>query len=356
MTPRRAFVVEDDAATARLLRAVLEKEGFAVRAHDRAEGAVVAAHETAPDVVLLDIGLPDGDGFELCAAMRADPALEKVPVIFLSALTDVESRLRSFAVGGHDFVPKPFAASELAARLHAQLRVREEARQTEDIRRSVADMVVHDLKAPLGAIKIALTILQERLCLTDPALAKALKAAEASADLAVLMVNDLLDLGEGRLRVAPAAADLDGLLGRVSDTVAPLARRWGTELTLSASPAGASVRTDPMLVYRVMTNLLVNAVKFSAWGKGTAALEARIDGAGGLAFTVSDQGPGIPDEEKESVFLKYFRGQSARSTAAPGSGIGLSFCKLAVDALGGSIKVVDNVPKGSRFVVELPPA
>lgn len=353
MSRPKAFVVEDDATTARLLGAVLEKEGLSTVLVDRATGAVQSARATAPDVILLDISLPDGDGYSLCAELRAEPALAGVPVLFLSSLVTLESRLRCFAVGGQDFIPKPFAPPELAARVRAQLAAK--APRDEGIRQSVTDMVVHDLKSPLGTIKIALTILQERLTVEDPALARMFKGASVSADLALPMVNDLLDLGEGRLKVSRAPLELKDLLDRLRETLEPQALRVQTSVSFPQPPEGPAYSTDSMLVYRILVNLLVNAVKFSAWGKGEVRLEAGRTPGGGVRFAVCDQGPGIPDAEKASVFLKYFRGESARSTAAPGSGIGLSFCKLAVDALGGSIRVEDNQPRGSRFIVELPP-
>jgi two-component system response regulator MprA len=128
------LVVEDDADLRRILRRGLEEEGFAVEAVGRGDEALIAAGRNAPAVMVLDIGLPDADGRDVCQALRAQGI--DAPVIFLTARDAVSDRISGFTAGGDDYLTKPFELGELIVRIRAILR------------RSVADpsTVVHDLR------------------------------------------------------------------------------------------------------------------------------------------------------------------------------------------------------------------
>lgn len=360
MSAPRVFLLEDDPSVVRLVRPAIEGAGWTFVGAERAAGALDAMRAAPPDLALLDVELPDGNGFAVCEGMRADPLLRRVPAIFLTAHGDADSRLKGFAAGGQDYVAKPFAVPELLARARAHLNIKTESDllrlanerllTAERLRRDVNDMIVHDLRSPLSAIKGTIQILQDGGGLTREQHERLLSNAEAAVETTLLMINDLLDLGAGRLEVRPGPLELRPMTERLRSVLGALFERRRLALVVELEGADRRPLSDPNLVFRALANLLGNAAKFSP-NDETVVLRAsaRPDGA---RFSVEDRGAGVPDAQKEAVFEKYHRVDPLAPTS--GNGIGLAFCRMAADALGGKVWVEDAAPRGSRFVLEVP--
>lgn len=353
------FMLEDDTAITGLVRSAIENEGWRFGFADRVEGVLDAIRRDRSDIVLLDVHLPDGNGYEVCQELRKDPALAKIPVLFLTVKDDVHSRLKGFAAGGQDYIAKPFELEELVARLRAHLDIkkrlddltRQNTRLTvhQRIQQDLTDMIIHDLRAPVGTIQITLRILRESGLVTDGDKARLLRNAEGTAEFLLLMVSDLLDVKAGRLEVRPEPLNLSSLLSRLEGLVGPQMRQKQIALQLEQPESLPKFVTDPTLLFRILVNLLNNACKFSNSG---SRVGLKIDPSReSLHFEVSDEGPGIPDTAKERIFEKGYRGDTA---ATPGTGLGLAFCRMAVEALVGTIRVEDRETGGSRFVVSIP--
>ena len=293
--------------------------------------------------------------------MRADKALKDVPVIFLTGRGDVESRVKGFAAGGQDYVAKPFSQEELLARVRVHLsqrtrldRLRREKHLLEArarLRENLSDMIVHDLRAPLGTIQATLQVLQEGGALGEERARPLLANSRRAAEFLLLMVNDLLDVGAGRVRTAAAPLDARALRERLASLFEPLCSPARVRLSFEG-PDGPAPSTDPVLVFRILANLIHNAVKFSPSG-GSITVRSKVRG-GVLRFEVDDEGPGVPDEEKGRIFEKYYRAKGAAARSAPGTGLGLAFCRLAARGLGARVAVEDRPGGGSRFSLELP--
>lgn len=352
----RIVLLEDDPAVARAVSAGLCPLGAEVAVAP----TVADLPQGAADLFILDAELPDGDGFTVCGRLKAAAATAAIPVIFLTRRDDVDSRLRAFAAGAQDYVTKPFSVEELAARVRAHLELKgRHDRQAAELaelslrlraRQDMADMLVHDMRAPLSTVKMTLSMMVESGVITDAQYSRLARMADGAVDLALLMLNDLLDLGAGKLAVEKGAVDLPALAERARALLEPQAAKRGQKLEARAD--AVKVVCDEKLLFRVALNLLVNALKFSP---PQTQVALRLSHAGGrLTLAVSDSGPGVPAAEKSSIFEMYTRGSGAES--APGSGIGLSFCRLAAEALGGSIRVEDRPGGGSRFVLEVPAA
>lgn len=344
---------------ARALSEYLGASGFDCRVAGRVNGALAAMREMRPALAILDVELPDGDGFSVCRELRAEPALARTPVIFLTSHAGVEDRLRGFEAGAQDYVPKPVSLPELLARVRAQLGVREaDAADVEEqalrsrLRRDLLDYVVHDLKSPLATIRLTLDLVAASGLVTDAQYRKLLESAGTAADFAVLLVNDLLDLDCG-IRMEFQDLELEPLLERLRLMLGPQAEKRGVAFQVAAAAVPPGFRTDPTLVFRIIANLALNAIKFSGRGAHVAVLPAFSEGR--LRIDVLDDGPGVPASEKARIFERGFRGANAASS--PGSGLGLAFCRAAVAALGGKVRMEDGTEgKGSRFVLEIPPA
>jgi signal transduction histidine kinase len=358
------LVVDDTPANLQVLVGMLKERGHRVRPVLEGRLALRAAKAEVPDLVLLDINMPDMNGFEVCEQLKADPKLADTPVIFISGNNETADKVRAFSVGGVDYVTKPFQMAEVEARVatHLELRRRrrelqesyEALRRLESLRDSLVHMVVHDLRSPLAAISACLEVIKwdaeeqhRRELVSD------VETALHATRTIIRLVNSVLDVSkmegtEMRLQFAPsdiaavARESVDELESLVGTRL--LVRDWPDE------PVMALVDRD--VVARVMQNLLGNALKFTpSAGSITVAVEANDDM---VRVAVSDTGPGIPREYRERVFEKFGQVEAASHGQKFSTGLGLTFCRLAVEAHGGRIGVDSEVGHGSTFWFVLP--
>jgi len=355
----RIMVLEDDVASRDMVKFAMEREGLEFRGAGRTEGFIAGAKEFQPDIILLDVNLPDGDGYDVCRALRKEPALAEIPVVFLTSHGDIDSRLKGFDAGGQDYLSKPFSLEELVARVRAHLAVRRRADQLarerdtavlrDRVRQDMLDTIVHDLRSPLGTILITLELVRESGLVTNTEYARILSNAERAAELTVLLVNDILDLGSGVLHPSPSKFVVASLLDRVQVLLAIQARRKSLALVFEVGDPAAEAVTDQTLVLRLLLNLVANAINHSP--KESTVRVRLLTAEGRLRMEVLDQGPGVPEAERERIFEKYYRSKGPEG----GHGIGLAFCRMAAAALGGKVWAeAGKDGPGAHFVAELP--
>ena len=358
----KVFLVEDDPAVANLVRDVVVGHGWEFEEIGTCTGAIQRMRQFKPDLILLDVTLPDGDGFEICRDLRRDPVLTKTPALFLTGKGDVKHRLKGFESGGQDYIAKPFDVRELDARMCAHLDIKREkddlVAQKEELlvrdrlRQEMLDMLMHDLRAPLTTLRITLEWVRVSGLITQSEYEVLLKNAESVADWALFMISDVLDLHSGRLRVEAGRVNLRQMAERLKSLFEPQLKGRNIALILALPKDEPSIQTDALLLTRMVANLLSNAAKFTPTNTGIT-LAAKHDERK-LRIEVQDEGPGVPDAEKERIFEKHYRSKSAQSLGVPGVGLGLAFCHFASEALGGRVWVEDAPKRGSRFIIELP--
>ena len=360
----RVLVVEDDMDIQGYCKTVLEAEAFSVDACDTAAKARQLFNANRPDLVVLDIGLPDGNGVDLKCEGHVYPG-PKVPVLFLTARGDLKTRLECFQKGGQDYLSKPFAAEELVARVKVHLQVKKshedlvkrnyELELVARARQDMTDMIVHDLKAPLTAIKGTLELIHSRGLISQENYSCLLQNAGTAADFMLLMLNDMLDLAQARqtgLKADIVSLDPAALLRKIETLFSGRLRLTGAKLILRVAPGVTNIRADQNLLYRILANLIANAMKASP-GEAEIEVDCAFVGAA-VRVMVSDRGHGVPDAEKKNIFEKFSTSGRKEASLETGTGIGLSFCRAAVAAHKGKIWVEDRPGGGSRFVVELP--
>lgn len=355
------LVVDDRFENLRLLSSMLGEQGFEVRAVTSGRQAVQAAHDDPPDVILLDINMPEMNGYETCRELRQIDGLDDVPVIFLTAMTSIADKVKAFEVGGVDYITKPFQVEEVLARVrtHAALRLaREELsrayhrlRALEDLRENLVHMIVHDMRSPLMSMISRLGMLHDDQRLGEEA-ASELRAATRAAEVIRGMANDLLDVSRleaGEMPLVRADCDVTAICRGVRDAMAGQHRGRSIEV-VSSDPV--VVRCDAKIIHRVLENLVGNAIKHTPAGTG-----ARISIAaagGGARVEVADDGPGVPIEARQRIFEKFGTVIARRDQTYHSVGLGLAFCKLAIEAHRGAIGVADGVPRGCVFWFDLP--
>jgi two-component system sensor histidine kinase/response regulator len=361
---RKVLLIEDDPIVLGLVQTALGSGGFQVTTcATAAEGARLFS-QNPPDLVILDIGLPDGSGLDLCKTLGLGLTID-TPFMFLTARDDLQSRLAAFAAGAHDYVLKPFAVDELLARVKVQFHIKQLhddlSRKNYDLelanraRQDVTDMIVHDLKTPLTSIMGTLGLITARGLIPEGSQSKLVESAGAAADFMLLMVNDLLDVGRAEkagLKTELAPLELEPFFEKIRRLFAHRLERGGKTLAVRVAPGLERLTTDHILLFRILVNLIANALKISPPG-GAVEVEAAREESGFL-FRVLDRGPGIPDAMKKAIFEKYSTQQPKSLSEDGGTGIGLTFCRLAVQALGGRIWAEDRPGGGSVFLVRLP--
>ena len=358
------MIVDDTVANLTLLDGMLRECDYRVLSFPRGDLALKAASHTAPDLILLDINMPDMNGFEVCERLKADEELKDIPVIFITALTDTADKVRAFSIGGVDYVTKPFHFEEVQARVETHLELRrqrlqlqEQYRQLqelEQLRDSLVHMIVHDMGNALAGIVGYLSIFERKFGdgLAEQGL-RWVRQAQDSADGLTRMTSDLLDvsrLESGEMLVHAAECDIAAAAREVVSAQGSLIQSMGIE---AAVPEGSLLVTcDAELIRRVVGNLVGNALDFSPEGGALKVAVERVES--GVRVSVADKGPGIAPEHQKRIFEKFAQVAAKKRGEKHSTGLGLAFCKLAVDAHGGGIGVESEPGAGSTFWFTIP--
>ena len=356
------LVVDDTIDNLRLLSDILDHRGYDVRAVTSGAQALLAAAADPPDLILLDITMPDMDGYEVCRRLKAQPASRDVPVIFLTALNETADKVKGFDIGGVDYVTKPFQVEEVLARVQTHVALRQaqvalaesntHLRALEQLRDDMVQMIVHDMRSPLTALLLRLRFLGSPPATLSEQQAEDLRSAIQSAQALTRMTDDLLDvsrLEEGRMPVERSVWDLTRMARDVCAALAAMDRDRSIDVE---STAAIEATCDGGLVRRIMENLVSNGIRHTPAGSRLRVSIASADGR--VRVAVHDEGDGVPQEARARIFEKFGTLETRHERIYPSFGVGLAFCKLAVEAQGGTIGLDSREPIGSTFWFELP--
>jgi signal transduction histidine kinase len=357
------LVVDDNEANRALAASTLEDEDYVViLAPGGAEG-IAAFEEHRPDCVLLDVRMPNVDGFAVCERIRASPGGRDVPIVFLTAQRDVDTFDRAQRAGADDFLTKPFRPNELVMRVEAALKLRQLRsevsehyallkKQRDDLVRvqlqkeRLTAFLVHDLKNPVYAMDLhAQVLLRERDL--PPAAREAGARIRAEAKQLTRMIMNLLDISkgdEGKLVAQRAPLDVAAL---VRDVCAELgAAATAAAVRLESTLDGTNLKADPDLVRRLLTNLVENAIRHCPRDTVVRVRSERAEG--GILLKVIDEGRGVPEEMTGRIFDPFVQVEgSPENLTRTGRGLGLAFCRVAAEAHGGRIWVEDRTAENA---------
>ena len=360
---KRILLVDDEPRNVAVLEGHLASFGHElVRALDGR--SALALFESSPfDLVLLDMMMPGFDGIDVLAHIRANPSPSHVPIIIITAYGEREKRIKALEAGADDFLEKPVDSAILLARVRMLLELKEsrdavsernaELERLQRAQRELTQFLVHDLRSPLAVVSSNLGWIREEISKEKTDVVEALADAADAAKRLQQMVDDLLTVARLDEAEFPVRFESVGLDTMVRSLVAEHQQKADQrEIRLSSDAEAAKVRADPLLLKRVMENLLDNSLRHTP-PKGR--VHVGVHKSEVIEISVSNDGPVIPPDERMRIFDKFYRVERDRSTVRS-AGLGLYFCKRALDAQGGEIGVVDVNDWPTSFVVRLPEA
>ena len=380
----KIIVVDDTPENLHLLSSMLTERGYDVRGVTTGLFALQAVKAAPPDLILLDIHMPEMDGYDVCMTLKADPQTWDIPVIFISALNEVIDKVKAFSVGGIDYITKPFQIAEVLARVENQLNLLKMKRQLEwqneqlqqeiqerkqaeaalkemlQLREDLSKMIVHDLRNPLTTILLYADFLLRRGELHDRA-KQSVEAIQSTAQELESMINDLLIMAKmesGKLILNCTQVNLNQLVMESVENLTAIADQKNIEIISHLPEHNQPVSIDANLFRRVLDNVISNSIKFSSAKRSVIVqvdyptFETSIKSTFRQArIRIIDQGFGITEKLQQHIFEKYTIGDLVKGT--PQIGLGLAFCKLVVDVHDGTIWIEKNHPQGSIFTIEI---
>lgn len=362
----KILIVDDVMSNVLLLKVLLTNEKFAIATASNGTQALAQVEKEHPDLLLLDVMMPDMSGFEVAQKLKSNPATKNIPIIFLTALNSTADIVKGFQVGANDFISKPFNKEELITRVYHQISLvaanRTIARQNLELQHTVEgrdklySVIAHDLRSPIGSIKMVLNmlILNLQADKIGPEMYELLTTANQTTEDVFALLDNLLKWTKsqiGRMNVVIQDFDLVEILKGVIEIFAMVASVKNIPIRYEG-PDRLLVTGDMDMIKTVVRNLISNAIKFSTAGK---EIVLRAEKKGGEAeVSVQDHGCGISEEGQKKLLHSDTHFSTFGTNNEEGSGLGLLLCGDFVQKNNGRLWFTSKEGEGSTFFFTLP--
>ena len=362
----KVLIVDDVISNVLLLKVLLTNEKFNIVTAGNGTQALEQVKKEKPDLVLLDVMMPDISGFEVAQQMKADPEMSEIPIIFLTALNSTADIVKGFQVGGNDFISKPYNKEELIIRVTHQISLVAAKRiivaQTEELRKTIMgrdklySVIAHDLRSPMGSIKMVLNMLILNLPseTIGEEMYELLTMANQTTEDVFSLLDNLLKWTKsqiGKLKVVYQDINMVEVVEGVSEIFTMVAGLKNIKIVQDVPVADVAVRADIDMVKTVIRNLISNAIKFSNEGAEVVSL-AEEDGM--AIVSVKDSGCGIDEENQRKLLHTDTHFSTFGTNNEEGSGLGLLLCKDFVIKNGGKLWFTSKKGEGSTFSFSIP--
>ena len=363
----KVLIVDDVISNVLLLKVLLTNEKFKIVTAGNGTQALEQVKKENPDLVLLDVMMPDISGFEVAQQMKADPEMAEIPIIFLTALNSTADIVKGFQVGGNDFISKPFNKEELIIRVTHQISLVAAKRiivaQTEELRKTIMgrdklySVIAHDLRSPMGSIKMVLNMLILNLpseTIGDEMYELLTMANQTTEDVFSLLDNLLKWTKSqiGKLKVVYQDINMVEVVEGVSEIFTMVASLKNIKIVQDVPVENVAVRADIDMIKTVIRNLISNAIKFSNEGSEVVVSLAEEDGM--AIVSVKDSGCGIDDENQKKLLHTDTHFSTFGTNNEEGSGLGLLLCQDFVVKNGGKLWFTSKKGDGSTFSFSIP--
>ncbi len=347
------LIVDDNSQNIKVFGMILKKHGMNPAAANNGLRALEFVKRKKPDLILLDIMMPEIDGFEVCKRLKQDTEFSDIPIIFLSAKTEKDDVIAGLELGAVDYVTKPFNEKELMTRINTHLELKatkDELKQSNASKDKFFSIIAHDLGNVFnGLIGLSNILLEKDVKNVNELMPLVKKSSEKGYNL----LKNLLEWSRvqtGRIKSMPIQLDLKSL---VYQNISILGSQASSkQVTLFSEIENTMVFSDEQMLNTVIRNLLSNALKFTP-REGMVKISAQKEGKW-VDILISDTGIGIRPEDIDKLF-RIDESHSTRGTEnEEGTGLGLILCKEFIEINGGTIRVESEYGKGSRFYIRLP--
>ena len=370
------LIVDDDPIVRSLMRDALEDEGFSVvEAEDGVEACRVC-EERLPVLLVVDVVMPQMDGFELCRELRNRPATKDVPILIATGLDDLHSVAKAYDAGATDFIAKPLNWLILNHRIRYMLRAarafnelrqnqerlrtaKEEAEAANRAKSEFLTNMSHELRTPLTAIIGFSSMMNGQLAgpLGTQYLEYTKIIVESGTHL-LAIINDILDVARaetGRLKLSEEEVDIADIVSLSAGMIRTLAEKAEVECSFEVADDLPLFWGDPTKMRQILINLLTNAIKFTPAG-GEVRLTAKQEQNGAINFLIKDTGIGIPADKMAIALAPFGQVDSSLARRYDGVGLGLPLTKRLLELHNGTLEIISEPGRGTEVTALLPPA
>lgn len=365
----KILIVEDDSLGIRLMKKALEGKNYKIATASNGKTALSKAWANNFDIIILDVRLPDINGFQICEKLKQHPATAHVPVVFLTGLNNPNDIAQGFEAGAVDYISKPFNAPEFIMRIDNHLKMsaysktlEENARISEEAKLNISTFIsslAHELKNPLNSIIGFSEILQGKNIPEEEKFTY-LKHINGSGQDLLSLLNDLIDLSKieaGLLDFHFSAVhinnELEDIVKSFKDKLFKIrGDKVKLEIELGNDDPKFVLYTDVLRFTQVFNNLIDNAIKFTY--SGSITIGYSLESKKRIRFFVRDTGIGLKEDDIESIFHEYELAHQKMKVTKSGKGIGLAIAKKLTHLLKGKIGASSVLDKGSEFYFSLP--
>ncbi len=370
----RILIVDDSQESIDLLEYFLKPAGYNIDKANDGATALELVEKEPPDIILLDVMLPKINGYEVCEKLKKRQSTFHIPIIMITVLKELKDKIKALEAGADDFLSKPFDSVELLTRVKSLLRIKnyhdeiikrnlelekqKEALLREDhLKKELTNLIVHDMKNPLFVIQGNLQMMEMNRLSTQGESSDVYtqRIARSSRSLLRMILNllDISRLEQQKMEFEPVPTDLNGMINDIIDSFKDIPEHQSKSVHMKLREDLSTVFVDKEIFERVLENcfnyVFQNTPEFMSIHVETGeGLQSKIK------LTVTHDGKPIPEQFKDKVFLKNAQPELKKAGYKPARGLGLIFCRLALEALNGKIFLDDKVRDKNAFILELP--
>jgi signal transduction histidine kinase len=352
------LIVDDISANLKLLGDILKDEAYKIRQVNNGELALQVAEQQKPDLILLDIMMPGMDGYEVCGKLKKNPELKDIPVIFISALDGTNDIVSALALGGADYISKPFQGEEVKARIRTHLQIHLQSRELQRLNATkdkFFSIIAHDLRGPFsGFLGLTQLLAEESPNYSPDHIQKIGILMNSSATNLFRLLENLLEwssMQRGLIAIIRVDSDLLTIVRECCSILVESFKSKEVELIYDI-PTGLIISADLNMLMTIIRNLTTNALKFSNRG-GTITISATSN-VDNIEISVKDTGIGMDPELVSQLFGIDTKTARRGTEGEPSCGLGLLLVKDFIGKHGGEIWVESEVGQGSVFTFAIP--
>ena len=357
------LIVDDNSNNLNMLFDFFEGKDFEIMSAKNGTAALEIIKAQKMDIILLDVVMPEVNGFEVCQKLKMDESTRNIPVIFMTALAETEDKVKGLDLGAVDYITKPLQPEEVLARVNTHLKIRQLQNELQEsldrekelniLKTRLISIAAHEIRNPLAAINMSCQLLQMYNEQLEPAkkerhfqrINQGIKRCTKILDEVLMMAKNELN----QIKIHREAINLKEKISEILEDFKIISMGSHT-IEFNYNCPETIYLIDKNLLTHVISNLLSNALKYSPENTTIQLITLQVDKD--VILKVNDQGRGISEKDQEHLFEAFYRANN--SSDRSGMGLGLSIVKQFVEQWGGKITVYSKLNEGSSFTVTIP--